>query len=82
MFIITEMTKTCTACPAQWEGKFMDGAELYVRYRYGFLSVRRNGTELFALRLGDALDGYLEYEQLKKILFVHGIELPETEQLN
>lgn len=79
MYIITEIKRTCTACPAQWEGKFMGGAELYIRYRFGFLSVRRNDVELFALCLGGPLDGFLEYEELKKILFVHGYELPELE---
>jgi len=79
MYIITEIKRTCIACPAQWEGTFMGGAELYIRYRYGFLSVRKNGVELFALCIGDPLDGTLEYAKLKEIMFIHGYELPEME---
>lgn len=34
---ITELHRTCTACPAQWEGKLASGESLYVRYRHGHL---------------------------------------------
>lgn len=37
--IITELRKTCDACPAQWEAKTPDGQFVYIRYRYGVLTM-------------------------------------------
>lgn len=36
---LTELTMTCGACPAQWEGKLEDGRHVYARYRHGWLEV-------------------------------------------
>lgn len=33
--MVVTLEKTCTACPAQWEGKLKDGRALYARYRAG-----------------------------------------------
>lgn len=37
--VVTELTKTCDACPAQWEGRTEDGGWVYVRFRWGGLRV-------------------------------------------
>lgn len=37
MHKLTELVQTCTACPAQWEGKTDDGQYVYIRYRWGIL---------------------------------------------
>ena len=46
-----------TYCPTQWEGKTIDGREIYIRYRHGSLScnLANNITQ-------DALDGEMIYE--------------------
>jgi len=36
---LVKLTKTCEACPAQWEGQTEDGQYVYARYRWGILSV-------------------------------------------
>lgn len=36
---LTELEKTCQACPSQWEGRLDDGRHVYVRYRWGTLQV-------------------------------------------
>lgn len=36
---VVSLTKTCGGCPAQWEGLTEDGRAVYVRYRWGILSV-------------------------------------------
>jgi len=41
---VVELTKTCKACPAQWEGQLDDGRVIYVRYRWGGLSVGMGAT--------------------------------------
>ena len=36
--VVTELRKTCDACPSQWEGRTADGRHIYIRYRFGDLS--------------------------------------------
>jgi hypothetical protein len=81
--VVTALKKTCTACPAQWEGTLDDGRALYIRYRWGGLSVgagkdiddavknRWGDKALFEENVGDGLDGYMDFEELKAHL--HGL---------
>jgi hypothetical protein len=79
MIVVTQLTRTCDACPAQWEGLVSDGRHVYVRYRWGYLSVRVSedvnptdrfaavdGPEVFGAELGDEFHGYLSFEELKR----------------
>lgn len=73
---VESVTWTCGACPSQWEGRLDDGRRIYVRYRWGRLSVRVSdaptddtmdavgGTEVVGVQLSDGLDGLLTYEEL------------------
>jgi hypothetical protein len=74
---LATLTRTCLACPSQWEGALDDGRAIYVRYRHGELSVGiggdiddavRNGMSdqaLYAADIGDGLDGFMDVEELK-----------------
>lgn len=74
---IKEITRTCESCPAQWEGKTDDGRMIYVRYRWGHLSIRISpeqtdyvsdavrGEEILSQQIGDDLHGFLTIEELK-----------------
>jgi hypothetical protein len=42
MIQVAKITKTCEACPAQWEGELVDGTPIYVRYRWGGLTITLN----------------------------------------
>lgn len=76
---VVEIRKTCYACPAQWEGKTADGRWVYVRYRWGYLSVSvgdtldeavdltRSGKVLYETRTGDSFNGYMDYAELRKL---------------
>jgi hypothetical protein len=78
MVRVTAITHTCEACPAQWSGLTDDGRQVYVRYRWGYLSVRVapdtskdeyaavRGDEVFGEQLGDGYDGFLSYDKLKE----------------
>jgi hypothetical protein len=78
---VVALKKTCTACPAQWEGRLEDGRTLYARYRWGHLSVGigddideaiDNGLSedaLYADHVGDGLDGFLGFEDLRAHLY-------------
>ena len=65
---VAELRKTCAACPAQWEGMTEDGMAIYIRYRWGFLSVSVGIETIFCQRAGDSLDGYMEDDQLREHL--------------
>jgi hypothetical protein len=79
------LKRTCIACPSQWEGTLENGRVIYARYRYGELSVGvgndideavRNGMSdqaLYADHIGDGLDGFMDFQELK----VHLLELLE-----
>lgn len=75
MITVKELTQTCEACPAQWEGLTTDDRPIYVRYRHGYLSVRLGekgateayaSPEIFGLEIGEPLDGAMAYDELKQ----------------
>jgi len=79
MIKITKVIRTCWACPSQWELVDNEGYPYYIRFRYGFLSVRKGkknkdiltaieGKEVFSYNFGGVFSGYMEYEHLKEIL--------------
>jgi hypothetical protein len=81
---VTTLTKTCIACPAQWEGKTDDDRSVYVKYRWGGLKVNVSepgkdiwaavdGKEVLCLGLTDEPDGWMENEELKPLLIEHGL---------
>lgn len=67
---LQSLEKTCKACPAQWEGELSDGTFVYIRYRYGVLSIGFGETpdtatqdRRFEWELGDGLDGWMDWDQ-------------------
>mgnify|MGYP003394749053 CR=1 FL=1 len=85
MIKVTQITNTCFACPAHWEGRTDDGKYVYIRYRWGHLSVRVHANEdkfeiddlyPFDETIGNEFDGVMSYEELRdKVKDV--VELPE-----
>lgn len=71
---LSDLTKTCDSCPAQWEGVAVDGRPVYVRYRWGGLTISIaevgddpvGGQTLASLDIGDGLDGVLSERQLQE----------------
>lgn len=64
-----EVELTCQACPSQWEGTLADGRHVYVRFRFGVLSVGLGATveearcdETFREMISDGLDGFIRWE--------------------
>jgi hypothetical protein len=78
---VIALRKTSLACPSQWEGTLEDGRAIYVRYRHGALSVgvgqdiyeavrsRRYGQALYADHVGDGLDGFMDFDELRTHLY-------------
>jgi len=77
MIEINGLKQTCGACPSQWEFYTFDNRPVYVRYRWGFLSVSIgepnkdvmdavNGVDIITRELGNSSDGFIEWERVKK----------------
>lgn len=78
---VVALKKTCTACPSQWEGALEDGRAVYARYRGGALSAgvgsdvdkaidnSMSDQALYADYVGDGLDGFMDFEELRTHLF-------------
>jgi hypothetical protein len=77
---INQLECTCSACPSQWEFRTFENRPVYVRYRWGYLSVRIGapnkdimdavgGIELIGEQLGDDFEGVINWSEVEpKIL--------------
>jgi len=72
---VIKLRHTCYAMPAQWEGRCDDGKWVYVRYRFGRLSVRVGvgkealcvpGEYVFEKECGGDWDGDMTFEKLRQ----------------
>lgn len=72
---LSELRRTCIACPSQWEGRTVNDEPVYIRYRWGYLSVRIGekggdiesavrGETIYGKQLGGNLDGSLTEAQM------------------
>lgn len=66
--LVTELRRTCFACPSQWEGATEDGEHVYIRYRWGFLSATIGKDDVYGDRHGDSLDGNMSDADMMKAL--------------
>ncbi len=63
-----KLVQTCEACPSQWEGYTDENEKVYIRYRWGYLSVEIDDKEIFGKKIGVELDGILSFQELKQKL--------------
>lgn len=65
-----DIEQTGWGCPTSWEGKATDPDgtewEIYVRFRYGYLSVDLDGAEIYGEQVSDGLDGFIDWDKAKK----------------
>lgn len=85
---------TCEACPTQYDGKLDDGRMIYVRYRWGYLSIRISkdetddifhavrGEEIYGICIGNGLDGWMEYSDIIDHLEKAGIVFKEFQSIH
>ena len=81
MIEVKNLEQTCIACPSQWEFRTFDNRPVYVRYRWGNLSVRVGakdaimydavmyGHEVVREPIGDSFDGFIEWEDVVERLY-------------
>ena len=68
MFKVKEYEQTCCACPSQWDIYTDDGHYIYVRYRWGYLSLTLDDQEqIFGMQVRDGLNGYMDTDELKEL---------------
>lgn len=76
---VRELEQTCSACPSQWEFRTFENRPVYVRYRWGYLSIRIGspdcdiedavgGKEIFGDQLGEDLDGSIGWNKVGEIV--------------
>jgi hypothetical protein len=77
MLIVKSLVETCSACPSQWEGMTADNRKLYIRYRWGHLTVQIGlqddpnenaavcGEYIYNESVGDDYDGFMTLDELK-----------------
>ena len=77
---IQYIKRTCECCPSQWEIKLTNGKMVYVRYRWGKLSIRIShgetndiwnavaGEVILEKKIGTEFDGYLDDNVMKQYL--------------
>jgi len=78
--VIKELECTCSCCPSQWEGVTENNEAVYIRYRWGRLTIElskpdgtvfdaiRNGELIYSERIGGELDGDISPEEVKRII--------------
>lgn len=66
--VLTSINQTCFACPSQWDAETECGKSLYIRYRWGHLTVSDRalglGVDIFSLETDDLFDGVMSTEEM------------------
>lgn len=69
---LIEVTPICQACPSDWEAIDDEGREIYIRFRWGHLSVSLDDltnepVSLLSLQHSDPLDGVMSTEEMVEL---------------
>ena len=69
MYKIKYYKQTCSACPSQWDLYTDKGEYLYVRFRWGHLSVSKGvqGEDFFEWDDKDEWNGFMDFEKLVEL---------------
>ena len=68
MFKIRHITQTSYGCPSQWEGVTTQGERVYIRYRYGHLSVDLDGEQVYSRIVGTSQDGVISLGRVRDLV--------------
>lgn len=68
MYTVTDLEKQCVACPSSWFAETKEGVKIYIRYRWGKLSIKEyeNKNQLYKEQIGDDYDGDISVSEMKK----------------
>lgn len=83
--VITQLERDCIACPTAWIATTDSGKELYVRYRWGDLTVKTRDDEreeIYRKDFGGAFDGHMTVYELQDVLtrdvFQFDVDYPDA----
>ncbi len=76
---VKTIKQTCLACPSQWEGELQDSQPIYIRYRWGTLTVSvgkvgdlfdnlLSWKVVYKDQIGEQFDGVISWEEVEKII--------------
>lgn len=77
---VIQLAQTCGASPSQWEGITDNSEQVYIRYRWGILTVNLGapndtsefagvkGKLIFRCEHGDAMDGYMDTREMSALV--------------
>lgn len=90
---IVKLECTCQACPTQYEAKLEDGRLVYLRYRWGYLSIRASpcetdnihdaisGEEVLGESRGDDFHGSMDRDEVISYLRKAGFDYEEDRSI-
>ncbi len=72
--MIKNLVRTCLACPSQWMAETEEGRAVYIRFRWGHLTVgigndideAVSAKPIFARQVSDDMDGFMTEEEMLK----------------
>lgn len=65
---VKSINQTCDACPSQWEGYTEDNQYIYIRYRWGYLSVTLDDQDcIFGEQVGGEFDGIMNSTEMMRL---------------
>lgn len=64
ILVVNKLTRTCYACPSQWEGTLVNGQTIYIRYRHGHFSINVDDINVYSKTINQMADGFLTNEEL------------------
>ena len=69
MVTVLSVTQTCGMCPSQWDAWTDTGEYLYIRYRWGVLTVSRGEISnfVYSQAVGDPYDGFMEWARVLEL---------------
>ncbi len=78
---IKKAIMTCGACPSQWDAWTENDEYVYVRYRYGYLTIDYgiHGKSILEKSVGDGMCGVMSFNELKHHT-VGTVEWPEWDE--
>ena len=68
MLNVKDFVDLGTVCPSQWEGRTEDDKYVFIRYRYGWVSVWVDNSMVHGVEHGDARDGVMDEVTLRTVL--------------
>lgn len=82
MITIKKLEQTSVACPTQFHGVTDKDEPVYIRFRYGRLSMEISRERVFSEATSDGLDGCIGIDEIKRRMAILNIVWPDEIPFN